>query len=92
MERREKEMNERRKELLTGDEDNYFGHCKFPEHEMINRNVKDRNGFGKTHIMCCDECKICWCIGHNLFSGWRYETEEDWNRNYEIIKNYEYLG
>ena len=43
----------------------------------------------KANWMICHEHKKCWLRGENLFSSWRYETEEDWERNYQLIKDYE---
>jgi len=62
---------------------NYFGHCGVEGHENFFRNL------GRDHWMCCDQCKLKWYIGSNLFSTWFDETEEDWRRNFEIIKEYE---
>jgi len=93
-EKREYMDKQKREKLIFDDYDNYFGHCKFEDHDNFYRNVRAPGDTrpGKTHIMCCDTCKICWCIGHNLFSGWRFEDPEVWDRNYDIIKNYKYLG
>src|SRR5262245_9394249 len=38
---------------------------------------------GRSHIFYCNEHKTSWCVGSNLFSGWRKQTEEEqrkiWN-------------
>jgi hypothetical protein len=93
-EKREYMNKQRREKLIFDDHNNYFGHCKHLNHDNFYRNVRAPGDTrpGKTHIMCCDTCKICWCIGHNLFSGWRYEDPEVWDRNYEEIKDFEYIG
>ena len=36
---------------------------------------------GREHWGFCDTHKTKWCIGSNLFSCWRNETEEDWAKN-----------
>ncbi len=62
--------------------ENYFGHCGVKEHENYAFN------YGSGNWMCCDECKIVWCIGENMLTGWRDEDEEDWKRNLEIYGQY----
>ena len=42
----------------------------------------------RTHWFYCDDCKTMWCIGSNLFSGWRSESEKIWEDNKEKYKNY----
>jgi hypothetical protein len=32
---------------------------------------------GKSHVFYCKEHKTCWCVGSNLFSSWREQTEEE---------------
>ena len=44
---------------------------------------------GKAHWFVCNKHKVKWLAGMNLFSSWRYETEDDWKRNYEQIKDYD---
>lgn len=36
----------------------------------------------------CDDCKVYWLIGENLFSSWRAETEDAWTRNAQHLKDY----
>ena len=43
----------------------------------------------EAHWGYCDEHKLRWLIGENLFGGWRHETEADWERNREHICRYE---
>ena len=33
------------------------------------------------HWFVCDRHKTTWCVGSNLFSGWRDEDEATWERN-----------
>ena len=61
----------------------YFGDC--PE---CSCNDGYLNIF-KANWMVCHEHKKRWLVGEDLFSTWRYETEEDWKRNFELIKGYE---
>ncbi len=43
---------------------------------------------GREHWGLCDEHKICWHIGSNLFSGWKDETEGDWESNSEKLASF----
>ncbi len=62
--------------------DDYFGHCPVPGHENYYLNV------GRAHWMVCDECRIKWLIGANLFSSWRTESRQIWQQNFEKMKDY----
>lgn len=42
----------------------------------------------KTHWAVCHRHKTKWCIGENLFSNWRDETEQDWLRNEYLLAHY----
>jgi len=63
--------------------EHYFGHCPVPGHENYYLNV------GRKHWMVCEKCRIKWLIGENLFSSWRQESADVWQRNAETIKEYE---
>jgi hypothetical protein len=67
---------------LVFDDDNYWGHCQYQGHRNYYLNL------GRAHWMVCDECKIKWFVGENLFSSWRSQTEDMWMRNWEHIKWY----
>jgi hypothetical protein len=67
---------------LVFDDDHCWGHCRHREHRNYYLNL------GRAHWMVCDECKIKWFIGENLFSFWRTQTEDVWMRNWEHIKAY----
>ena len=50
--------------------DNYFGRC--PE-------CGGTNGFlniGRAHVFICDEHKLAWFAGENLFRCWKDETDD----------------
>jgi hypothetical protein len=56
--------------------DNYFGACP---------RCKENDGFynvGPDHWSFCREHKVKWCIGSNLFSSWRDQTEDEQRRHY----------
>lgn len=60
----------------------YFGGC--PECTLNNGHLN----VGRTHWMVCHKHRVRWCIGSNLFSVWRYESEEDWERNARLLDRY----
>jgi hypothetical protein len=45
----------------------------------------------RTHWFYCPEHKLSWCAGSNLFSGWRYETEELWRKNAEYLDHFHWV-
>ena len=56
----------------------YFGGCpKCGKATFLN--------VGRHHYLTCNEHKVYWYIGANIFSGWRDETEADWLRNQSIL-------
>lgn len=40
------------------------------------------------HFMVCDTHRVFWFVGSNLFSSWRDETEEMWQRNAQTLDSY----
>jgi hypothetical protein len=42
----------------------------------------------RAHWFVCDEHGVKWFVGTNLFSGWRYESEQDWEHNYALLAGY----
>ena len=63
--------------------DEYFGGCPQCGKCAGTLNI------GRVHWCACDEHRTKWCIGENLFSAWRNESEEVWQRNAEILAGYE---
>jgi hypothetical protein len=51
--------------------DSYFGGC--PKCGGTDGYVN----VGRNHWFICVEHKTKWCVGSNLFSAWRFETEEE---------------
>ena len=43
----------------------------------------------KENWVVCHRHKTKWCIGYNLFSGWLYQTEKDWERNRALLATYQ---
>ncbi|MCH8262388.1 MAG: hypothetical protein IIA77_04980 [Proteobacteria bacterium] len=68
---------------FSNKEDDYYGGCP---------HCKKNDGYlniWRVHYFVCHEHKVRWCVGRNLFSSWRFESMEDWDRNIEKIKHYE---
>jgi hypothetical protein len=42
----------------------------------------------RQHFFFCEEHRITWTAGVNLFSSWREESEEDWHAAWEKLKDY----
>ena len=60
----------------------YFGGC--PECG----NCDGHLNVERTHWGVCHTHKTCWSIGSNLFSSWRYETEQQWIENHNKLLDY----
>lgn len=43
------------------------------------------------HWGICENCKLRWRIGSNLFSSWQEEAEADWQRNAEMLSQFQPL-
>jgi hypothetical protein len=61
---------------------NYFGDCP---HCLKSNGILN---VGRNHFGVCDEHKVFWWIGSNVFSGWKDETEEEWQRNEEKLSGF----
>ena len=59
--------------------DNYFGGCPHCGQTDGCANV------GRSHWFFCSTHETKWCIGSNLFSSWRNETEDEQRRAYDEI-------
>jgi hypothetical protein len=53
------------------DDAEFFGACPECGYNDGYTNV------GRSHWFFCRKHKVCWCVGANLFSSWRHETEEE---------------
>jgi len=73
-------MDEARTPNVTTDE--YFGGCpccgKTDGYFNLRRN----------HFFVCHEHRVKWIVGENLFSSWRQETPDDWERNAKRFSEY----
>lgn len=61
----------------------YFGGCPECGHNDGSLNIKS------VHFITCHEHKVCWCVGSNLFSNWKEESEYDWLVNRMLLETYE---
>jgi len=67
----------------SNDITNRFGCC--PKCHRFDRYLN----LHKNHYFVCDRHKAYWHGESDIFPSWTYETEEDWNRNREILASYE---
>jgi hypothetical protein len=42
----------------------------------------------REHWFVCEEHRVKWFAGANLFSSWRHEPEQDWEHNYALLAGY----
>jgi hypothetical protein len=61
----------------------YWGRCPECDAQPAFVNI------GRNHWFFCATHKVCWCVGSNLFSSWREETEERWQRNAEFLRGFQ---
>lgn len=59
-----------------------FGSCPECGKSDAYRNIH------RLHFFYCDEHRLTWCVGSNLMSSWREESEEDWRSAWEHLKGY----
>ena len=64
------------------EEPGYFGGCPKCGRDDGYLNV------GRCHWFVCDEHKTTWCVGSNLFSSWREQSEEVWEENARRLSEY----
>src|SRR5262249_48756857 len=62
--------------------DDHFGLCPKCLADPVMLNIE------RNHFAICKEHKVYWPVGSNLFSAWRHETEEDWQRNANLLETY----
>lgn len=84
-------MNEKEKrvELASPDaaaspinDPSYFGGCP-----TCGQNDGYRN-LGRSHWFYCQRHRLRWCAGENLFSSWRGENDEIWNKNWALLEGF----
>lgn len=54
----------------------------------VSRGPEDIYNAGKGHRAACHTHKTTWFLGSNLFSSWRYETEQGQRDRYREIEDY----
>ena len=60
----------------------YWGGCRF---------CRKNDGclsIGPVHWYVCHRHRVKWCVGENLFSAWRHETETTWAENAVLLAGY----
>ncbi len=58
----------------------YCPDCGREAHRVLN--------IGRQHWSVCFECRNRWCLGENLFSGWKRESLGDWVANQLRIETF----
>jgi len=66
---------------------NYFGIC--PRCDQDNPGEQSMLNIERDHWYYCDEHKTKWCVGSNLFSVWRQESEADWAFSIAYLDDFE---
>ena len=61
---------------------NYFGDCPVCGQNDGHLNI------GRTQVMLCATHRVKWTIGVDVFSSWQDETEADWQRNAETLREF----
>lgn len=90
--------------VLTGYAAQYASHGNIPELEecsdAADSGVHDfgacpvcQTSYGylnihRDHWFFCDEHKVRWLVGSNLFSSWEHESEAKWKRNERRLQQY----
>jgi hypothetical protein len=59
--------------------DDHFGLCP------ICHKTDGYANAGRSHRFFCKEHKTSWCVGSNIFSDWRHQTEEEQRRIWNEI-------
>jgi len=60
----------------------YFGNCPICKGTTGILNV------GRDHWGCCSDHKTKWYIGSNMFSAWRFESEDVWKENSQLLQEF----
>lgn len=40
---------------------------------------------GRSHWFYCADHKVMWCVGQNLYSSWKYQTESEQRKIYDDL-------
>ena len=76
----------RRREIYWNDKLGQLGHCSVCGGNDGSFNI------GRKNYFYCKKHRKCWCIGENIFSDWREENEEIWEKNFKKYSKYERIG
>ena len=66
----------------TSTTDDHFGSCPECGQASVYVNI------GRVHWFYCDEHRVKWCVGANLFSSWRYQGPAQWEENHRKLQGY----
>ena len=66
----------------TSTTDDHFGSCPECGQASVYVNI------GREHWFYCDEHRVKWCVGANLFSSWRYQGPAQWEENHRKLQGY----
>ena len=72
----------RRRDIYKEDNLGQLGHCSICGGNDGYFNIE------RNHYFFCKKHKKCWCIGSNLFSSWRKESEDIWKKNKKKFAKY----
>jgi len=74
-------MTETTSTLLVPGVDDCFGLCPECVAAGIYGAKQTWRNVGRENYVCCDEHNVFWCLGSNIISSWRDESEELWQQN-----------
>ena len=72
-----------------GEEDDYAGVCPLCGDQKSDERSGTFYNIGPDHWAACFICKVRWCIGSNLWSGWRWMDEAEFKENYELLDDFQ---
>src|SRR5262245_6829079 len=70
----------------TSTTDDHFGSCPECGQALVYLNI------GREHWFYCDEHRVKWCVGENLFSSWRLQGPAQWEENHRKLQGYRELA
>ena len=78
--------DEREKAMTIHDDDERKAQQAFDDHFGTCPRCHKSDGYinvSSTHFFVCHEHKLKWCVGSNLFSSWREQTEQEQRAIYD---------
>ena len=62
----------------------YFGACPLCSERRNDGFLNVR----RLQWFVCHTHRVKWCVGENMFRAWRFESEEIWRANFEMLAEY----